>query len=505
MVCAFHTFNRSHYQQPEYALKSIALTCILLLPCLAIQAQPIRLHPENPHYFLFQGKPALLITSAEHYGAVLNPDFDYLPYLAALAEDSLNYTRIFTGSYFEPSGAFGIEKNTLAPAGDRAVTPWARSSTPGYGGGGNKLDLDRWNPAYFTRLKDFVTEAGRRGIVVEVTLFTSIYGEEQWKINPLNPANNVNEIAPVQRSKVNTLDNGNLLAYQEKLVRKIVRELNGFDNVIFEIQNEPWADNGRVQAETNSRRAGSESNWQDRVEVANDASLEWQDMIASYIASEEASLPKKHLIAQNYSNFEAPVEHVVGGVSIINFHYARPEAVRLNYGRERVIGFDESGFAGSADSTYRRQAWRFVLAGGGLFNNLDYSFTVDRPGGTDSNKAPGGGSPALRDQLRILKSFMQSLDFVSMRPDLSFIQQAPNVTPQALANPGEAYAIYLDHPLQSDLVLALRAGAYNVEWIDPRTGKTLFRDRIQHTGGTATLKAPSYDEDVALRIVRATG
>ena len=42
---------------------------------------PIQLHPENPHYFLFEGKPLALITSAEHYGAVLNMDFDYEIYL----------------------------------------------------------------------------------------------------------------------------------------------------------------------------------------------------------------------------------------------------------------------------------------------------------------------------------------------------------------------------------------------------------------------------------------
>ena len=29
---------------------------------------PIRLHPENPHYFLFRGRPTVLITSGEHYG-----------------------------------------------------------------------------------------------------------------------------------------------------------------------------------------------------------------------------------------------------------------------------------------------------------------------------------------------------------------------------------------------------------------------------------------------------
>ena len=36
---------------------------------------PICLHPDNPHYFLWRGKPTVLITSGEHYGAVM--DFGY--------------------------------------------------------------------------------------------------------------------------------------------------------------------------------------------------------------------------------------------------------------------------------------------------------------------------------------------------------------------------------------------------------------------------------------------
>jgi len=40
-------------------------------------AQPIRVAPANPHYYFYQGKPVLLITSAEHYGAVINEDFKY--------------------------------------------------------------------------------------------------------------------------------------------------------------------------------------------------------------------------------------------------------------------------------------------------------------------------------------------------------------------------------------------------------------------------------------------
>jgi hypothetical protein len=102
-----------------------------------------------------------LITSAEHYGAVLNLDFDDIRYLDTLQRDGMNYTRIFAGSYVEPQGAFGIQRNTLAPASGRFLAPWARSRQAGYAGGGNKFDLDRFNPDYLARLEAFITEAGR--------------------------------------------------------------------------------------------------------------------------------------------------------------------------------------------------------------------------------------------------------------------------------------------------------------------------------------------------------
>ena len=72
------------------------LKAILLAPCLvwaisflhhAVWAGPISLHPDNPHYFLFRGRPTILISSTEHYGAVLNLDFDYGKYLDTLAAD----------------------------------------------------------------------------------------------------------------------------------------------------------------------------------------------------------------------------------------------------------------------------------------------------------------------------------------------------------------------------------------------------------------------------------
>ena len=76
-----------------------------IIPTCAQQSEvPIRLHPENPHYFLYRGKAVALVTSAEHYGAVINGKFDYHKYLAALDAAGMNYTRVFGGSYVEEPG-----------------------------------------------------------------------------------------------------------------------------------------------------------------------------------------------------------------------------------------------------------------------------------------------------------------------------------------------------------------------------------------------------------------
>ena len=66
----------------------------------------------------------------------MNLDFDYRKYLDTLAADGLNYTRVFSGAYVEPQGAFNITRNTMAPQPNRFVAPWARSSQPGYANGG---------------------------------------------------------------------------------------------------------------------------------------------------------------------------------------------------------------------------------------------------------------------------------------------------------------------------------------------------------------------------------
>jgi len=465
-------------------------------------AGPIQLHPENPHYFLYKGKALALVTSGEHYGSVLNLAFDYHTYLKTLADAGLNYTRMFSGTYFEINGeSFGIEHNPLAPKKENICTPWV--ATPGPGGN-PVYDLSKWNDTYFKRLKDFIATAADHNIIVEVTLFSSIYNDRHWGINPQNPENNVNIEQAVSRFDAQTLNNGPLLEYQLTFVRKMVDELNNFDNFFFELQNEPWADHAVPVYNIVNKGDLNPGDWAYKADFADGASMAWQDALAAVIHDEEGRLPKRHLIAQNYTNFKAPIPNVNSHVSIMNFHYAWPEAVEWNYNYNKVIAFDESGFAGSGDQVYRRQAWKFMLSGGGLFNNLDYSFYVGREDGTGKNIAPGGGSPALRSQLKVLSDFLQSFELEKLHPDLSCVASSKGLIPYVLSDGDQSYAIYLRAvgTKHTEFQVKTTVGNYTIQTLNTLTGKYSEPMNVNASNGLINFDIDIPEGELALKITR---
>jgi hypothetical protein len=438
---------------------------------------PISLHPDNPHYFCFRGRPTLLITSAEHYGAVLNRDFDYVPYLDELQARGFNLTRIFTGAYVEDPASFGIENNTLAPQPGRFLCPWARAgSADEY-----RFDLSRWDDAYFQRLTEFLRQADRRGVIVELVLFCPYYEESMWAISPLNARNNINGIGDVPREEVLTLKHPALVDVQKAMVRKIVGELCECENLNYEVCNEPYT---------------------------RGVPREWETEIVRTTTEAEASFPLRHLIAQNIANGSHAVQDPDPAVSILNFHYSNPpDSLAMNYALNRVIGFDETGFKGTADPPYRTDGWEFILAGGAVYNNLDYSFTVQHPDGTAPvTRSPGGGGPTLRKQLSILKQFIESFDFLQMRPDSTVIRGGLPVdaTARALVEQGKAYAVYLKGGTHANLELEIPAGRYRAAWLNPRIGAIEKTEDVDHSGGLLTMASPPYAEDLALSLrVRA--
>jgi hypothetical protein len=282
-----------------------------------------------------------------------------------------------------------------------------------------------------------------------------------------------------------------LTAVQEAVTRKIVSELKDLDNVSYEVCNEPYFE-GVTGA--------------------------WQDRIIGVIVDAEKDLPHKHLIAQNIANGKAVIDRPNPHVSVFNFHYATPpDTVGLNYKLGKAIADDETGFKGTGDRAYRSEAWDFLIAGGSVFSNLDYSFTCKHPDGTAKvTTSPGGGGPELRRQLAVLKQFIDGFEFVKMKPDNSVLRRqkltptpvppggkgGPAPTARVLAEAGRQYAVYVRGGIGAELMLDLPEGSYRAEWLNPRTGKVDRAEEFRHFGGEYTLTAPAYTEDIALRVRR---
>jgi hypothetical protein len=193
-------------------------------------------------------------------------------------------------------------------------------------------------------------------------------------------------------------------------------------------------------------------------------------------------------------------------LSVLNAHYDRDCGfVNGNYGKNIVVGYDETGFDGAADLAYRRQGWNFIMCGGGLYDNLDWSFSVAHPDGGETNwdKGLGGGSPDIRKQLGIMLSFVDGFDLPNLKPDNGFVKSGVPSKANALVEAGNQYAVYLDGGSKADLVVELPAAEYEAEWVNTKTGAIDKTEKFEHKGGNKTLSSPSYTDDIALRIVKS--
>ena len=304
---------------------------------------------------------------------MVNGEFDFVKYLDALKSYGLNYTRIYPGALFEPVDKF-IKDNTLGVHPDHLVLPWARSNTPGYILGGNLFDLDQWNDKYFKRLKDFISEADKRDIVVEICFFNCQY-KDTWPISPLYYKNNIQEEGNCDFNDAQTLKYPDVAKRESDYVRKITQEANPYDNVILEICDEP------ILFDTPDTLAGL-----------------WIRHMVDVILEAEKSLPKKHLIAQqlqgkmggpvDFSN-DPDVEIIVtqyawaagdqmGGMKGLDYEYGHNKAIEFNETDYYPVWYGDGNDKVAAS---RLEAWEFVTGGGSGFNQLNGLYTVKNPAG----------------------------------------------------------------------------------------------------------------------------
>ncbi len=197
----------------------------------------LRIHPSNPKVLEYRGVPRMLVCATEHYGAVINRPFRFERYLEAAAEGSQTLTRLFL--LFRELQSDRNPYSTAKPESPDFVAPFVRTGPGAALDGEPRYDLSRWNPEYFDRLHRFLTLARGLGIMVEVTLFSNTYAPQIWALNPLHARNNGNGTEEIEWPDYLSLRHPVLVRWQQTYLRKVVEETRQYDNILYEVCNEP--------------------------------------------------------------------------------------------------------------------------------------------------------------------------------------------------------------------------------------------------------------------------
>jgi hypothetical protein len=475
---------------------------------------PVKVSESNPHYFSYKNKTVVLITSDHHYGAVIDKDFDYGKFLDYLAANGMNLTRIYPGGMFETPDKY-ITGNPLGPLPGRQLLPWAKSDQPGAnpllaesGKPSFKYDLEKWNPEYFDRLKAFVEYARKKDIIVEVPFFNGMYNV-CWPLMAMYRDNNIQkvgnyDVAACGLFTTNDARNQDVIKYQAAYVKKITTELNGFDNVIFDICDEPSLQ-GLPDGSVLSLPDSAVSPW---INLMKDAFLE-----------AEKELSNKHLLGQTIKNL-SPDFSGQSWNQWLPTEYVKPSvnALSENYGNNKPLVNVESNYFGcslsknpyTADAV-RLEGWWYMLSGGaGCINLNGEYFRGQETGGEITQKQ-------IAPQKKVLIKFMNSLDLNGLSRFTNFSGTPDSAFCNALAEPGKQYALYLFHGsfesgwgahfmtslgnYRDTLILnEIPAGMYVMEWIDPVSGKTISSETHNWKGGNMDLTTPPYSVDIAFRM-----
>lgn len=481
---------------------------------------PISIHPENPKYFLFRGKPLVLVAASEHYGSVVNRPFHFARYLKEAANDKQTVTRTFL-LYRELQSARN-PCSPLKPESPVFIAPWPRTG-PGTAMDGEPIyDLDRWNPEYFERLHKFLSMASDLGIVVELTVFSNTYADNIWALNPLRAKNNLQGIGDVEWPDYTSLRDKRLVERQSSYARKIVQETSQYDNVYYEICNEPGG------GEPHHPTPGQVDDWQR--EMGRVIRNELQRLGRRHLLFGQSAFSYTPRFSQGFDAafsgklFDAVNVHPLPGLIYKGHTYdlgqfmskqlklaAFRDFFLATYPAGKPCVSDEDNAASLYMDTQgwtiqRKRAWMAIMTGA-HYDYIDFSIRVDVETGTPKSRRE------IRSWMRNLSEFVQSIDVIHSKPLPDWIESMPqHLVSTTLIVPDKEYIAYLadarevtdptaGQPISGPVSFRLPEGTFRVCLYSPTSGG--YSPCIElHGGKRVRVELPSFQEDVVIRATR---
>ncbi len=428
---------------------------------------PLRVHPDNPRYFADPaGRPVLLVGS--HEGWELQDDawnqrrvFDYDAYLDLLVARGHSVIRMWCVETTR-------DASSTDPTAIAHPMPFQRTGPGRARDGQPKFDLDRFDQAYFDRLRTRVEAARDRGLYVIVMLFqgVSIRDANTWFGHYLNAANNVNGVNGDQNrdgsgQEVHTLANPRATDVQLAYVRKVIETVNDLDNVLYEVANE-----------------------------SRDGDAAWQYRIIRFVKSLQATLPNRHPIGMTFRQGDGT-----------NAELFTSEADWISP-KSRTGGFDSYRNPPEADgakvvihdtdhfAAYRhdpRFPWRSFLRG-------HHPIVIDRLDDL-SQASPFTG---IRRALGQVRRASERVELTRMTP-----RRALASTGYCLADPANELLVWVPGGGPVEVDLGAAPGDLEAEWLDVARD-TLVAGGAVAGGARRTLQAP-FAGSALLHIRRPAG
>lgn len=503
------------------SISKLALLLCLVVPAGAAEAEiPLRIHPENPKIFLFRGKPLVLLTATEHYGSVMNRPFDFEAYLKDAADKKITLTRTFL--LFRELQSARNPYSTCKPESPDYIAPFPRTG-PGKALDGEPIyDLDQWNPEFFDRLHRFLKSASDKGIIVELVLFSNTYAENIWALNPFRAPNNKQGVGKIEWPEYTSLKDKALVERQKAYARKIVQETSRYDNIYYEICNEPG---GGVTGHVSPAEVDQ---WQEEIASVLRDEMKRQARVHLIAGQEAFSYTPKHTFPQD-KGFAGSMLDIVNVHPLPNTVFAGRTYQLGNfmskelmlaefsafckavYGQKKPLVHDEDNTASMYRdpvgwTIHRKRAWTALLTGS-HYDFIDFSIIIGRPTGTEQSNRE------IRTWMKYLSEFVHGFDLVHAKPLDDWISNVPQgVVTSSFGVEGEDYAAYLadareatdasaGQPIQAKVAVRLPAGTFNLRLYSPVKGSYSHARRVEG-GKPIDMEIPPFQHDVVVRATR---